>query len=163
MPITAWMANVRVSFTLSKGEFYSAWTRLQLRRRAALGFASVGVALVVLGVLIGSPPVIASGVVYAAYWFIYCVWWLPRRLWRKHRRFREPQAFTFSDNSVSTEFAEVRSTTDWSYWIGLERVGGAYVLRSKGGYLFIPVRAFEDESDARRFWDFVGGRIQPNA
>ena len=162
MPITNRMADLRVSFTLTKREFLTAWTRLQLRRRAALWFASVGGALVVVGILIGSGPVIAAGFAYSAYWFLCCVWWLPRRLWRRHRRFREPQAFTFTDTDVTTELAEVRSTADWSYWIGLERVGAAYVLRSKAGYMFIPVRALGGDTAEQRFREFVGSRVGGN-
>lgn len=153
------MPEIVASFTLTEQELVRIWRRIQLRRWRTWVCPLVGVLLILEGIGGGSSAALGAG------WFlmIWSIWstlsYAPRRLWRKLPTLRERQTITVRETGIEEQFMHVRSTLSWEHWTHVARVGGAWLLRSPGGYTIIPGRALLGSDDDASIERLAGARF----
>jgi hypothetical protein len=149
-----------VRFKLTEPEFYGIWRGLVAGRRMTWILPLVGLVILFAGVLQSEIGLTVAGIVLAAWCPAQLYVLAPRRLWRRLPDLRDTQTLTFTEDGMSEELAESKSTYLWTYWEELSMAGDAYVFRSKKGYTVVPRRAFATRDDEQQFRELTAAHIR---
>jgi hypothetical protein len=153
------MRSLVLTFTLSREEFIAIWRSLQLRRRRALLSPAAGLVILVIATAFGSAAGIAAGA-FVAIWTPWCLFsYGPRRAWARLPVLHHSQTITLSASGVTEELLNVTASFDWDHWSDVIHVTDAWILRSSGGYTFIPQRAIATPEDEATLRELVASRL----
>lgn len=151
-------APVTVTFRLTEEEFASTWRKLATRRRATwLAFVAAAVVAAV-GIGNSEASLIVLGALLALWW-CYCLYAAtPRTVWRRAEH--GAQSYTFAEDGVTAKLPDYEARYDWAHWEKVALAKDVYVFTSKrGGYIFVPRRAFVSDLDEGDFRELTAVQI----